>query len=124
MICHNFNFRSSISFAIAAFTIAFAGFAQAGINRAACGRSRSWSIQVPGGVPADAIVLFDGKDMSAWKGADDWPIKDGVVTVKRGPKSNLDMPKPSSPLAIAKSTWNSRAGSRGGSGQGRGNSGV
>ena len=26
----------------------------------------------PGGVPADAIVLFDGKDMSDWKGGDNW----------------------------------------------------
>ncbi|HZZ27946.1 MAG TPA: DUF1080 domain-containing protein [Pirellulales bacterium] len=39
----------------------------------------------PGGPPADATVLFDGKDMSAWNGADDWEVKDGVVTVN--PKS-------------------------------------
>jgi hypothetical protein len=39
----------------------------------------------PGGPPSDATVLFDGKDMSAWNGADDWEVKDGVVTVN--PKS-------------------------------------
>ena len=38
-----------------------------------------------GGPPSDAIVLFDGKDMSAWNGADDWEVKEGVVTVN--PKS-------------------------------------
>jgi hypothetical protein len=35
----------------------------------------------PGGPPADAIVLFDGKDMSAWKGAENWKVADGAVTV-------------------------------------------
>jgi hypothetical protein len=34
-------------------------------------------------------VLFDGKDMSAWKGAEDWEIKDGAVTVKGLSSSNL-----------------------------------
>lgn len=38
----------------------------------------------PGGPPADAIVLFDGKDMSKWNGGEDWIIKDGyVITDKR-----------------------------------------
>jgi hypothetical protein len=30
--------------------------------------------------PSDAIVLFDGKDMSAWTGAEKWVIKDGAAT--------------------------------------------
>jgi hypothetical protein len=34
----------------------------------------------PGGPPVDAIVLFDGKDMSKWVGGDAWPIKDGYAT--------------------------------------------
>ncbi len=34
----------------------------------------------PGGHPADAIVLFDGKDMSAFNNADKWEVKNGVVT--------------------------------------------
>ena len=33
-----------------------------------------------GGPPSDAIVLFDGKDMVAWKDADTWIVKDGCVT--------------------------------------------
>lgn len=38
----------------------------------------------PGGPPADAIVLFDGKDLSKWKsdkGDAKWEVNDGVATV-------------------------------------------
>ena len=38
----------------------------------------------PGGPPSDAIVLFDGKDLSQWEGGDKWLVKDGVATVKGG----------------------------------------
>ena len=42
----------------------------------------------PGGPPADAIVLFDGKDLSQWKAQDGgpakWDVTDGVMVVKRG----------------------------------------
>jgi hypothetical protein len=37
--------------------------------------------------PSDAIVLFDGKDLSKWKGTNGeakWDVKDGVFTVKKG----------------------------------------
>lgn len=37
--------------------------------------------------PSDAIVLFDGKDLSQWKGRDGapkWEIKNGIVTVVGG----------------------------------------
>ena len=38
-----------------------------------------------GGPPSDAIVLFDGKDLSHWKGNSGgeakWKVEDGVVTV-------------------------------------------
>lgn len=38
--------------------------------------------------PSDAIVLFDGKDLSKWKskdgGAAKWDVKNGVFTVKKG----------------------------------------
>lgn len=32
------------------------------------------------GPPSDAIVLFDGKDMSAWRDSDAWKVRDGYVT--------------------------------------------
>ncbi len=37
-----------------------------------------------GGPPADAIVLFDGKSLDAWKGGEKWLIADGAATVKGG----------------------------------------
>ena len=39
----------------------------------------------PGAPPSDAIVLFDGTDLSAWTGRDDrasWKIEDGYMEVK------------------------------------------
>ncbi len=33
----------------------------------------------PGGPPSDAIVLFDGKDLAKWDGAQKWKIKDGYA---------------------------------------------
>lgn len=33
--------------------------------------------------PSDAIILFDGTDMSAWEGGE-WPVKDGVVYSGKG----------------------------------------
>ena len=33
--------------------------------------------------PADATVLFDGKDLSKWNNGDNWEIKDGVATAKK-----------------------------------------
>jgi hypothetical protein len=37
-----------------------------------------------GGPPSDAIVLFGGKDLSAWEPSDTWKVVDGVVTEGRG----------------------------------------
>jgi len=37
-----------------------------------------------GGPPSDAIVLFDGKDLSAWEGGENWKVADGVATVGKG----------------------------------------
>jgi hypothetical protein len=38
--------------------------------------------------PSDAVVLFDGKDLSAWKSSSEgeakWIVADGVFTVKKG----------------------------------------
>ncbi len=40
------------------------------------------------GAPSDAIILFDGKDLSAWENKDgeaaEWLVHDGVFTVKKG----------------------------------------
>ena len=42
----------------------------------------------PGKAPSDAIVLFDGKDLSAWEsvkgGEAQWTVSDGAMTVKPG----------------------------------------
>ena len=35
----------------------------------------------PGGPPSDATILFDGKDFSAWNGAETWKIEDGAMVV-------------------------------------------
>lgn len=37
----------------------------------------------PGDPPSDAIVLFDGTDLSAWDGAS-WTVENGIITVKPG----------------------------------------
>ncbi|MEL6895562.1 MAG: DUF1080 domain-containing protein, partial [Planctomycetota bacterium] len=34
--------------------------------------------------PSDAIILFDGKDLSQWKNADNWSVKDGAMVVGKG----------------------------------------
>ena len=34
--------------------------------------------------PSDAVVLFDGTDMSKWKNGENWPVADGVVSVGKG----------------------------------------
>src|SRR5258708_39736715 len=34
--------------------------------------------------PSDAIILFDGKDLSAWENGDKWTVKDGVAIVGKG----------------------------------------
>ena len=36
-----------------------------------------------GGPPSDAIVLFDGKDLSKWKNGENWEIKDGYAIARK-----------------------------------------
>jgi len=38
----------------------------------------------PCGAPSDAVVLFDGTDMSQWTGAEKWTVADGCVTAGPG----------------------------------------
>jgi Domain of Unknown Function (DUF1080) len=69
--------------------------------------------------PSDAIVLFDGTDLSAWEGGERWEVKDGVATVRGGEiesKQNFG----DCQLHIE---WSSPVPATGSS-QGRGNSGV
>ncbi|MBN9521732.1 DUF1080 domain-containing protein [bacterium] len=73
----------------------------------------------PGAPPADAVVLFDGKDLSKWKNGDKWVVKDGYAVVK-----NTDITTKDSfgdyQLHLEFATPEVVKGS----GQGRGNSGV
>lgn len=75
--------------------------------------------------PSDAIVLFDGKDLSRWENSKglpaDWTVHDGVVTVKKGTGSIRTKQKFNDfQLHIE---WRVPEGIQGES-QGRGNSGV
>lgn len=37
-----------------------------------------------GGPPSDAVVLFDGRDLSAWENGENWLVKDGIATIGAG----------------------------------------
>jgi hypothetical protein len=73
----------------------------------------------PDGPPADAIVLFDGKDLSQWEGGEKWPIENGVATVRGGGITT----KQAFGDCQLHVEWASPAEVKG-KGQGRGNSGV
>ena len=69
--------------------------------------------------PSDAIVLFDGKDLSQWDNGEKWEIKDGIATVKGGSiKTKQGFGDCQLHLEFATPAEVK------GSGQGRGNSGV
>lgn len=69
--------------------------------------------------PADAIVLFDGKDLSKWKDGQNWPIADGVATSAKSGITTKDS-FGDCQLHLEFATPEKVEGS----GQGRGNSGV
>jgi len=71
------------------------------------------------GSPGDAIVLFNGKDMSQWDGGEDWILKDGyVITDKHDIRTKQAFSD--CQLHVEWATPEEVNGS----GQGRGNSGV
>jgi hypothetical protein len=72
-----------------------------------------------GGHPADAVVLFDGKDLSQWKGGDAWEIRDGYAITRKHDISTKEA-FGDCQLHIEWATPDKVVGS----GQGRGNSGV
>jgi hypothetical protein len=72
-----------------------------------------------GGPPSDAVVLFDGKDLSHWSHAEKWVVKDGCV-ISGG---NDIQSKQSFGDCQLHVEWASPE-KVSGSGQGRGNSGV
>ena len=45
----------------------------------------------PGGPPSDAVVLFDGKDMSKWNNAEKWIVKEGYVEGGPGAPTSKDV---------------------------------
>jgi hypothetical protein len=69
--------------------------------------------------PADAIVLFDGKDLSKWNGGEKWEVKDGYAVVMGGDITTKDS-FGDYQLHVEFATPEKVSGS----GQGRGNSGV
>ncbi len=73
----------------------------------------------PGDVPSDAVVLFDGKDLSKWKGA--WKAENGYVEVVRG-KGDLVSTEEFGDCQLH-IEWCAPAGGKA-QGQARGNSGV
>lgn len=73
----------------------------------------------PGQPPSDAIVLFDGKDLSAWQNGDKWIIQDGYATVK---DTDITTKQEFGDCQLH-IEWATPEKVRG-SGQGRGNSGV
>lgn len=69
--------------------------------------------------PSDAIVLFDGKDLSKWKNGENWPVKEGVAFSGKG----QIVSKEEFGDCQVHMEWSAPTPVKG-SGQGRGNSGL
>lgn len=80
----------------------------------------------PNAAPSDAIVLFDGKSLSAWEaeqgGAAPWRVADGAVTVVPGSKGIRS--KQSFCDIQLHIEWRTPTDTKGFDGQARGNSGI
>ena len=74
----------------------------------------------PSDPPSDAVVLFDGKDLSKWNGGQSWELKDGYAVVRKNDITTKDSFGPDYQLHVEFATPEKVSGS----GQGRGNSGV
>lgn len=74
----------------------------------------------PSDTPADAIVLFDGKDLSKWANGEKWEVKDGYAIVQKSDITTKESFGPDYQLHVEFATPEKVTGS----GQGRGNSGV
>jgi hypothetical protein len=69
--------------------------------------------------PSDAIVLFDGTDLSKWRGGENWSVKDSVAIIGKG----VITTKEEFGDCQVHIEWSAPTPPKG-SGQGRGNSGV
>ena len=74
----------------------------------------------PSDPPSDAVVLFDGKDLSKWTNGDKWKVEDGYAVVQKSDIGTKDSFGPDYQLHVEFATPEKVTGS----GQGRGNSGV
>ncbi|MEP6663144.1 MAG: DUF1080 domain-containing protein [Verrucomicrobiota bacterium] len=82
------------------------------------------TVKNPGPPPSDAIILFDGKNLSKWKGANGgeakWKVEDGFMTVNGTGSISTKESFGDCQLHVE---WASPAEVKG-EGQGRGNSGI
>ncbi|MGB3064928.1 3-keto-disaccharide hydrolase [Sphingobacterium thalpophilum] len=82
------------------------------------------TVRIDHGIPSDALVLFDGKDLSKWKsekGKANWTVANNVLEVKPG-TGNIETTEHFTDFQLH-IEWKSPAVIKG-EGQGRGNSGI
>jgi hypothetical protein len=75
--------------------------------------------ETPSAPPSDAVILFDGKDLSAFEGGEAWLVENGAATV-RGASLKTKQKFGSCQLHVEFATPEKAEGG----GQGRGNSGI
>jgi hypothetical protein len=118
---NSFNFRSKSIFLPALAGVALAGLV---VSSFAANEAGEPKVVDPGPPPADAIVLFDGKDLEQWEsdknGPAKWDVKDGVMTVNHTGYIHTKQAFGSCQLHVE---WATPA-EVSGDGQGRGNSGI